>query len=431
MGKKAKRSYRAVSQRQRKQNFVEKKHQQSVERKQLRFADLSSSVEEEEQKFVASNCKSCEIQKENISAFGDCIPRGNGDIIDGTSLFGSFSSSESDDDDEDVPLTFAELFSDAMKPTQYEMANDDSYALLNRDDDNQTEMAISFCVSNQSLVALYEGTQYNVGYLDLNQDQRPMLENAVRTPIHSAMLPSIILDRTSVIIDDVTKVLCVKRIADRPNVASYTNENTWLLANNMQCIQFSKSMPLLAKYNGSIYFVGAQHHNEYLLLLNRAVQPLGTAIRISGERVVVDRQKQLLDVCTSVTYQDEKIFIGAAPAECNNNLRMEFDKTAQSDGIRRYMVSSEPFIVQEVDVNLIYASPSDNCTEIYAVNNFFLTLLNVNGASNGGQHRISDASIQHDSLLETEMQLTEVASSTDGERTANVSNRDDDEEELE
>lgn len=296
--------------------------------------------------------------------------------VDHSAGRGSFDAKSTDDssDDVDDALTYEGLFAsgsntnDSLQQYEYEyvMGADDSFEVLNTADCETTTITISFCISNESLVAstTHDGEHYSIGHLDLNDEERLVLDQAIKSTVFDERNPSITVDRNDVVIENGS--LSIQRIECRPNTNDSTNNNFSKLLNTKR-IQFSDSNPLLAKYEDNIYFIGDELRTEYMELLQHTEKPIGTAIQMNVNRITIDRHKRILDIFDAQSYHDEGIFVYSTSAAYNNNLLEILNEFSEGNKYRRWMISSDPFDIAEVKPNLMHSSQSDSCTEIYAV----------------------------------------------------------------
>lgn len=294
-------------------------------------------------------------------------------------------SIKTDSDDSDFILTYEELFgNDSKMPQNYEYEYATAAEVADPPVCETNDLTISFFVWNHSLVAYTEHNvvQYDIGHLDLNDEERLVLDEAIKTTVVDSRYPSITVDRNDVVIEN--SLLSIKRIPTDVRVIEDSSNNLISKFNtkeipsfdssknlisrlfNTKRIQFSDSDPLLAKYEDTVYFVGAELYKEYMELLKSTEKPIGTAIQMNVDRIKINRQNQMLDIYSAQSYHCGGVFVFSASSEDKEMLEILHDFSVYSKH-RRWMITPIPIHIVEVKAQLMYSSQSHTRTEIYAV----------------------------------------------------------------
>lgn len=272
------------------------------------------------------------------------------------SEYGAPSQSEASEDN----AFYENLFAD-NKPT-YVTASTDVFPCDNTDSDSEfvASETVKFSINNDQFMAEYNRIKYQIGHLDLIEKEHSYLKIITEAPIELEFNPNEIIIHQN--------LLNITRIKEpvRPEVLNPNNEvNIGFAMLNLVRIQFSANEPFLAKYENTIYFVGKKLYREYVYLLSRTHKNAGTAIRICRDRINVDTQSRTLDVFKISTIISSK---NVCVISGDNSQQTEFPA---HNSIRRYMVNNNPpHEIVEIEPALLYSSVHDNCTEIYAENNF-------------------------------------------------------------
>lgn len=277
-------------------------------------------------------------------------PTNDSDISDKT------DDSDSDDDDD----SFADLMNEhfegnAARPTIVS-AQTDSFPCL--DDPEPIEKDVKFFIDKGRSTAMAEcdGTEYRIGFLDLTAEEHARMERFSQAEIYLTVKSNHIMIRDN--------RFHIKRIVERE-----ISPNTGLAFDSMYeqlklgRVQFG-TQPFFAKYQNEVYFVGEKLYHEYSELLKRTKKCEGTAIRTRHDRLIIDDAMQTLDVLDPISFQNEICVISGT-----------FDMYKFQDeyplaGYQRFMICKNPWMLLEVEPELLHSSIYDDCTEIYAGSNF-------------------------------------------------------------
>lgn len=206
-----------------------------------------------------------------------------------------------------------------------------------------------------TVLAKYESVVYGIGIIDLTYYEYCCITmnnwNVVLTPSR----------RHIVILND---KLNIKRIPD------YKMPETEALSSlcnisSIARVQFSTTLPILAKYNDEIFFIGDKLCEEYLNILKSFNQQIGAAIRIDKKFLTFDMVKQTLDITETTNFQNLQTFCSVNKSS-NLNMHLEAEIKYYSNEYKRFVINNRPFTMLEVDTSLIYSFQG---TEIFIYNN--------------------------------------------------------------
>lgn len=223
-----------------------------------------------------------------------------------------------------------------------------------------TPVRVTFKISEKSIVADCLNQGRVVGYLDLNESERCILNEGIikGSAVLSIKKQDLILSNNR---------LSIRRIHEYRQ-ESQPNHPVDMLSGstNTERIQFSTTQPLMARYKDDVYFVGKHLQREYMNLLNQTNNEIGTALRINAARLFY-RKKRQLDIRKRDVHSYEKI-LGIKPCdEWDCTLWHQYSEgELVQNSIRRFKISFKPFALQEVERRLILSSNYDNCMEIFA-----------------------------------------------------------------
>lgn len=206
--------------------------------------------------------------------------------------------------------------------------------------------------SNSVPLALYDGTEYRIGFLDLTQNEYSCLVIMAETTVE--------LSVNERHIHIYHNKFNIKRINER-QVTTNQDDTIELCFKKLDLVrlQFSTIEPFLVKYEEKIYFAGRKLSGEYASLLHRTKKSAGTAIRIRRTRLNVDKLNQILDINYSHSFNKQTEFCVIAGSEKRPN-----EQT--SNDYHRYMIWSNPCLFLAIESSLMNSSYADDCCEIYA-----------------------------------------------------------------
>lgn len=256
--------------------------------------------------------------------------------------------SDSDDDDAFADMLNQHFEGNAVRPI----------IVSAQMDSEPIEKDVKFFIDKfrSAAMAEYDGTEYRIGFLDLTAAERARMEMFSQADIYLTLKSDHIMIRDN--------RFHIKRITEReisPN-AELAFDSMYAQL-NLGRVQFGTE-PFFAKYQNEVYFVGEKLYHEYSELLTRTKKSAGTAIRIGHDRLIIDDSMQTLDVLDSISFQNEICVISGT-----------FDMYKFQDeyplaGYQRFMICKNPWMLLEVEPELLHSSIYDNCTEIYAESDF-------------------------------------------------------------
>lgn len=266
------------------------------------------------------------------------------------------NSSDSEDEND---AFFNQLFT-GVSPTY--VATDTVPWLDDSDSDTgASEALIKFYVDNSNSVplALYDGIEYRIGFLDLTPDEYSCLVVMSETTVELSVNERHIHIHHS--------KFNIERINER-QVPTNQNQAVELRFHklNLVRLQFSMIEPFLVKYEERVYFAGRKLSGEYASLLHQTKKSAGTAIRIQKNRLSIDKLNQILDINHSHSFNKQSEFCVIAGSN-----KRHHEQTPK--GYHRYMIWSDPCIFVEIDSKLMNSSWADDCSEIYAEIDFPFT----------------------------------------------------------
>lgn len=249
------------------------------------------------------------------------------------------------------------LFTTCSETDSYCVVPADSFAFT-YESDNESEIEenpIKFYIHSQTSVfaAEYKNDKYNVGFLDLTENERASLAFAAQVIVSLNIAPSDIVIEFD--------KLYVKRIRER-NVKPNLRYDHYAKELNVDRVHFSSSEPLLSKYKNGIYFVGERLHAEYKELLQLTKKRIGIPIRLNNERIIIDTANQTLDVTKTYSYINQRICVISGSHNIDENIPHGCEE------IQRFLISVElnEMKFHKINEKLIHSSAHDDCTEIYA-----------------------------------------------------------------
>lgn len=239
-------------------------------------------------------------------------------------------STASDDDDE---LFLNQLFTDDTTSSQS----------INNGLD-----AVDFYMDQNTeiFMANYMNTVYSIGFLDLSDDEYShFLTNEVNVKLE--------IDPEHIYIQH--NKINIKRICDY-EIPSNEFSYLWNDSFDFDRIDFSTTFPLIAKYKSDFYFVNDNLKDFYVNLLERTRKNAGCAIRIEKSRLIVDGDKQKLDIHPFFTQKNQRIMT------LTSHQKSKSIVNASNVGFHRYLVGNVPCKLVLVDPKLIKSLKS---IEIY------------------------------------------------------------------
>lgn len=156
--------------------------------------------------------------------------------------------------------------------------------------------------STTQLMAHFKNQTYKVNFLDLFDDEYEHLLKNLLTKI-------VIEDENNIFIKG--NVLNLQRLMVPLNT-SPVDFKSMETKSQTQTIFFSyaNNTTLIAKYQDNYYFVLKQLTTEYMDLLKATGLPVGTAMRLNTNRIVVNKNKNTINVNQTVKFNDnENIFV--------------------------------------------------------------------------------------------------------------------------
>lgn len=226
------------------------------------------------------------------------------------------------------------------------------------------ELELFIFLTGSHLQTTLDDKTYDIYYLDLYDDEYQQLQGHLWLRFR--------IDKSHLLIDDINNQLSIRRIIQPENTLPkcFVNQKHML---DTECIAFSASEPLIAKYRNLYYFVHDDLYDEYIYLLENSQCPLGTSIRMRNDRIVINDKTHFLDIRGQVhrTRSDTPIFV----IESYHNSKSRFRTNVTNDGsvLRRYVLSpyesdGDYGHLLTLSMNLVYGANDGDCDEIYAEN---------------------------------------------------------------
>lgn len=301
----------------------------------------------------AINCNG-NVQNGNIQ----CIEFSSSSILN---LVDDVDSGKEDSDDDNHDDFFNEIFN-CTRPKYISVPTDTFPCSDDSDSESSTaDVEVKFYIdkSRSKPVAEYGDTEYRIGFLDLTSDEHSCIGMMIQTTVDLSFDPKHIVIRDG--------TLNIRRINERQFYSPPSSQCVELFESlNLVRVQFSSTERFLAKYEDEIYLVGEKLYEEYTNLLHRTKKPTGTSIRIRNDRLTIDFATQTLDVHQTISFRNQnEICVISGTPDCNNYL-----DDYPSNGFYRVVLGHNPFEILVVEPKLIHSSIYDDCTEIYAEQDF-------------------------------------------------------------
>lgn len=266
--------------------------------------------------------------------------------------------SDSDDDDDLFADMLNQHFEGNAKTPIIVSFQTDSFPCF--DDSEPIEKEVKFFIDKCRSTAMAEcdGTEYRIGFLDLTPAERHRMDMFSQSDIYLNVKSNHIMIRDN--------RLHIKRITEREILPStglpYDSMYEQL---KLGRVQFGTE-PFFAKYQNEVYFVGERLNHEYSELLKHTKKSAGIAIRIGHDRLVIDDAMQTLDVHDSISFKSQKE-ICVIPGTFD---MYKFQDEYPLTGFQRFMICKNPWLLLEIEPELLHSSIYDDCTEIYAEMDF-------------------------------------------------------------
>lgn len=245
---------------------------------------------------------------------------------------------DDDDDDDDIAF-FSKLFIDRT------VSSSDEFSMLIHSDDelDSFEVWIQFFVEKISSTPQVrcQNVEYCIGFLDLTEEEYIYMSMIKWTVELSIKTEHIQIRRNKL------HIKRIKHVSSKQSIAP-----------DFGRIQFSTTEPLMAKYDGEIYFVGNKLYAEYINILDRIKKCTGTAIQIEKNIIMIDSSLQILNISDSISFESRRILCLSVDFTDSKKYLHEHS----SNKYRRFSFGTndaQAHTLFEVDPKLIYSSECD------------------------------------------------------------------------
>lgn len=212
--------------------------------------------------------------------------------------------------------------------------------------------------NSASFGAFYNHQFHYISYLDLSDNEYFHLKSFSQIQL--------VVNGRHVNIDG--DILSISRAKPIKNVDR--NAVTRNNATKMERIQFSDREPLLAKYKDSVYAVGNQLYIEYGQALSATNYPIGSAIRVREDRVIINARENFITVRPSYASFWHNHQVNVIPSASKTiSIYSHYVGEGEDCRFRRYLNHPRHSLVP-VDPILEHSSNRDDCDELYAETDF-------------------------------------------------------------
>lgn len=331
----------------------------------------SASSSDNEMYVPSSNSDSTESMSSEIPLVSDVVDHG---AEDGCGMKNDVDEKEAEDvEGETEAHTHVEVNVAVVGQTDVDDSDDLESESESEDEDNRYDHWIPlgfFLQKGQSMICMY-GNIYRAGFLDLTYAEMLELEELkngaeVQLNIHHSCIKV-----------DNHNVLDIERFRDRDFGFSCVLAKYRLpIWEQMVRIELSMTNPLMARYENAVYMVGKQLLKEYRNLTKSSQIPFGVNIlRLYKNRLIIDNESRSIDVSTTNTYEPGKVCFVNGSFRLDRKFLEKFGQ--RTPELKRYVINSSwcHFSMEKVDPRLVFSSKFDDCSEIYAENDFLFTKL--------------------------------------------------------